>query len=80
MIQKLCREFRRGSPASLCALVATEAPLATVAPLPADAVLARATDAVFAHNHRAPTTALDGAGEVEGLDSGQSVIPQLFSF
>jgi len=58
----------------------TEAPLASVAPLPADAVLARATGAVFAHNHRAPTTALDGAGEVEGLDSGQSVIPQLFSF
>jgi probable HAF family extracellular repeat protein len=56
-----------------------EAPPATVTPLPADAVLARATDTVFAHNHQPPTTALDGAGELAGLESGQLVIPQLFS-
>jgi probable HAF family extracellular repeat protein len=44
-------------------------------PLPADAVQPRATDAVFAHSHRPPTPAGEGAWEVEGLEAGLPLVP-----
>jgi probable HAF family extracellular repeat protein len=63
-----------------------EVPVEAMAPLPADAVLptdavvTRARDTLFAVADRTHSPALDRAGELEGLESEQSLIPQLFSF
>jgi probable HAF family extracellular repeat protein len=46
------------------------APLDAVPPLPTDAVLARATDAVFASSHRSHTPAASAEWDVAGLELG----------
>jgi hypothetical protein len=51
------------------------APQEAVAPLPAGVTLPQTTDAVFAHSHRPPTPAGEGAWEIEGLGLGLSTVP-----